>query len=63
MINEVADFLGVGRAGPVLRSRHEVWHHVISEDFWPVVQTTVENTQIIVLVEIMSSLKKNEAPF
>lgn len=63
MINEVADFLRVGRARPVLRSGHEVWHHVISEDFWPVVQTTVENTQIIVLVEVMSSLKKRGTIF
>lgn len=62
MINEVADFLRVGGARPVLRSRHEVWHHVVPEHLGPVVQTTVENTQIIVLVEIMSRLKK-EAVF
>lgn len=50
MINKIADFLWVSRAGTVLRSRHEVGHHVIPEHLRPVVQTTVENTQIIVLV-------------
>ena len=53
VIDEVADFIWVGWAGPVLvlRSCHEVWHHVVPEHFGPVVQTTVENTQIIVLME------------
>lgn len=53
IINEVANFIRVGRTGPVLvlRSRHEVWHHVIPEHLGPVVQTTVQNTQIIVLME------------
>lgn len=50
MINEIADFLWVSRTGTILRSRHEVGHHVIPEHLRPVVQTTVENAQIIVLV-------------
>lgn len=51
--DEVADFIRVGWAGPVLvlRSWHEVWHHVVPEHLRPVVQSTVENTQIIVLME------------
>lgn len=49
MVNEVANFLWIGRARLVLRSRHEIWHHVIPEHLWAVVQSTMENTQIIVL--------------
>lgn len=50
MVNEVADLLWVGGTRLVLRSRHEVWQHVIAEHLRPVVQTTMENTQVIVLV-------------
>lgn len=49
IIDEVADFLWVGRTRPVLRSGHKVWYHVVSEHLGAVVQTTVQNTQIIVL--------------
>lgn len=51
IINEVANFFWVGGARPVLRSWHEVWHNIVPEHLWPVVQTTVKNTQIIVLTE------------
>lgn len=50
VVNEVADLLWVGGTRLVLWSRHEVWHHVIAEHLRPVVQTTMENTQIIILV-------------
>lgn len=51
IIDEVTDFVRVGGARPVLRSRHEVGQHVVPEHLGPVVQTTVENTQVIVLME------------
>ena len=50
VVDEVADLLRVGGSRLVLRSRHEVWQHVIAEHLRPVVQAAVENTQIIVLV-------------
>lgn len=54
VVNKVADVLGVGRARPVLRSRHEVWHHIVPEHIRTVVQTAMENAQIIVLMGGMS---------
>lgn len=50
VIDKIANFLWVGRARTVLRSRHQDGHHVIPEDLGPVVQTTVEDTEIVVLV-------------
>lgn len=51
IINKVANFLWVGGTRPVLWSWHEVWHHIVPKYLRPVVQTTVKNTQIIVLRE------------
>lgn len=50
MVDEVADLLWVGGTRLVLRSRHEVWHNVVAEHLRPVVQTTVEDAQVVVLV-------------
>lgn len=50
MINKIANFLWVGRARTVLRSGHQDGRHIIPEDLRPVVQPTVENTEVIVLV-------------
>lgn len=50
VINKIANFIGVGRARTVLRSRHQDGRHVIPEDLRPVVQATVENAEVIVLV-------------
>lgn len=50
IVDEVADVLGVGRPGPVLGCSQERRRHVITENIWPVIQSSVYLTQIVVLI-------------
>lgn len=49
IIDEVADIFWVGRAWHVLMGWHINWNHVVPEHIRFVVQTTVKNTQVIIL--------------
>lgn len=52
--DEVADLVGVGRAGSVHRSGHEVRSHVVPVNPRSVVQASMEHAQIVVLFETES---------
>lgn len=50
-MDEVADVLGVGGTGPVLWHLHVIWLDVIPEHLRTVVQPTMEDAQVIILME------------